>query len=121
MNWYIKVISNYTAFEGRARRKEFWMFFLINLIISAILQVIDFTVFGIDNELNPISTIYSLAVLLPNIAVSIRRMHDINKSGWYMLIPIYNIVLFATEGDRGENDFGSDPKEDESSNELLDR
>ena len=48
-------------------------------------------------------------------------MHDINKSGWYMLIPIYNIVLFATEGDRGENDFGSDPKEDESSNELLDR
>jgi uncharacterized membrane protein YhaH (DUF805 family) len=121
MNWYLKVLSNYTNFEGRARRKEYWMFFLISLIISVILQVLDFTFFGMDNELNPISTIYSLAVLLPNIAVSIRRMHDQNKSGWYILIPIYNIVLFATEGDSGENDYGSDPKEDESSNDLLDR
>ena len=121
MNWYIKVLRQYTDFEGRARRKEFWMFFLINLIITAILQTIDLTLFGMDNELNPISTIYSLAVLLPYIAVSIRRMHDQNKSGWYILIPIYNIVLFATEGDRGENDFGTDPKEDESSNDLLDR
>ncbi|MBU3659965.1 MAG: DUF805 domain-containing protein [Flavobacteriales bacterium] len=121
MNWYIKVLRNYTNFEGRARRQEFWMFFLINLIISAILQVIDFTFYGIENDLNPISTIYSLAVLLPNIGVCIRRMHDINKSGWYMLIPVYNIFLFATEGDSGENQYGSDPKEEESSNELLDR
>jgi len=120
MNWYIKVISNYTNFEGRARRKEYWMFFLINVIISAIFQVIDNTYFGMNNQLNPFGTIYSLAVLLPSIAVAIRRMHDINKSGWYILIPIYNIFLLATEGDHGENQYGQDPKENEHNGDLLD-
>lgn len=57
-----------------------------------------------------IQGLYSLAVLLPNIAVAIRRMHDVGKSGWYCLIPIYNIILAATDGEKGSNQYGEDPK-----------
>lgn len=113
MKWYLKVLKQYVDFEGRARRKEFWMFFLINLIISYTLQ---FTAVGMESPaLTILSTVYSLAVFLPYIAVSIRRMHDIGKSGWYILIPIYNLILFATEGDKGQNEYGPDPKGDGSS------
>lgn len=105
MNWYLKVLQNYTNFKGRARRQEYWMFFLINFIISIILGIID-EVLKIDF----LGNIYSLAVFLPSIAVAIRRAHDTNKSGWYILIPIYNIILMATEGDTTENEYGSDPK-----------
>ncbi len=108
-SYFTKVLKNYANFEGRARRAEYWYFVLYNLIIS----------FGIGFVGGMISlpwlgNIYSLAVLLPAIAVSIRRMHDINKSGWYILIPIYNIVLAATEGDKGSNQYGPDPKNPEA-------
>jgi len=109
MNWYLKVLKQYVDFNGRARRKEFWMFVLINMIISMIFNyigaAINFTLLG---------SIYSLAVLLPNIAVAIRRMHDIGKSGWFILIPIYNIILAATAGVEGENEYGPDPKAEET-------
>ena len=120
MKWYIKVIQNYANFEGRARRKEYWMFVLFNALISISIGFIDILILDKPDGLN-LSNIYSIALLIPSLAVGVRRMHDLDKSGWYMLIPIYNIVLFATEGDRGENEYGTDPKEDESSNELLDR
>ncbi|MEG1238028.1 MAG: DUF805 domain-containing protein [Flavobacterium sp.] len=108
LEMYKKVVmENYANFNGRARRREFWMFCLMNLIISFVIGF----VFGL---LAPkaafIANIYSLAVLVPSIAVAIRRMHDIGKSGWYILIPIYNIVLFATEGEKGSNQYGADPK-----------
>ena len=61
-----------------------------------------------------LGNLYSLAVLLPAIAVTIRRMHDVGKSGWYCLIPIYNIVLAATEGEKGANQYGPDPKNPEA-------
>jgi uncharacterized membrane protein YhaH (DUF805 family) len=116
MNWYLEVLKNYVNFSGRARRKEYWMFFLFNMIISIILNIIagaiDFALLG---------TLYSLAVLLPSIAVGVRRMHDTNRSGWYILIPIYNLVLACTEGDKGENEYGPDPKNEYSVNdEALD-
>lgn len=60
-----------------------------------------------------ISTVYSLAVLVPSIAVAVRRMHDVNKSGWFILIPIYNLILAVTEGDKGSNQYGPDPKNPE--------
>jgi uncharacterized membrane protein YhaH (DUF805 family) len=81
------------------------MFYLINTIISIAINVVGGVV-----ELPILGSIYSLAVLLPGIAVGVRRMHDINKSGWYLLIPIYNIVLLATNGDQGANEYGTDPK-----------
>lgn len=108
MNWYLDVLKKYAQFDGRARRKEFWMFTLINMLISIALGVVD----GIIGT--PIvGMVYSLGVLVPSIAVAIRRMHDIGKSGWFCLIPIYNIILAATEGQAGTNQYGPDPKNPE--------
>lgn len=110
MNWYLKVLQNYVTFDGRARRKEYWMFVLFNLIISIVINLIaGFMRFPL------LGTIYSLAVLLPSIAVGVRRMHDTGKSGWFILIPIYNLVLACTEGDQGDNEYGPDPKNEGSS------
>lgn len=112
MNWYIKVLKQYAVFNGRARRKEYWMFFLFNIIIVMILGFIE----GIAN-INPTSddsilaNIYKLAILIPSIAVGVRRMHDVGKSGWFLLIPIYNFILAVTDGDKGSNEYGADPKE----------
>lgn len=105
MNYFIAVLKKYAVFTGRARRSEFWYFVLFNAIISWVLSF----VFGLIG-LPIVSSLYSLAVLLPSIGVAIRRMHDINKSGWFILIPIYNIILWAQAGDQGENQYGPDPK-----------
>lgn len=112
IEWYKKVVfENYANFEGRARRKEYWMFFLANFIVSIILGfIVGFIAALTSPMLAPLANVYSLAVFIPSIAVAIRRMHDIGKSGWYILIPIYNIILLATEGDRGANEYGEDPK-----------
>lgn len=112
MNWYLTVIKNYATFSGRARRKEYWMFTLISTIISVILNIVDSSM---NSQL--IGGIYSLAVLLPSIAVGVRRMHDVGKSGWFILIPIYNLILACTDGDKGENEYGPDPKNQSSMND----
>lgn len=117
MNYYFKVLQNYAVFEGRARRSEYWYFVLFNFIVSMILAMIDVFVLN----MSVLQNIYALAVLLPTIGVTIRRMHDVGKSGWYMLIPIYNLILAVTEGDQGPNEYGPDPKAEFSSNpDLLD-
>lgn len=123
MNWYKKVLNQYTDFNGRARRKEFWMFVLFNIIFAIIAMTID-NIFGIANDLTgygPIYIIYSLAVLIPGLAVSVRRLHDIGKNGWMILIGfipligwIWLIVLFATDGKPGVNMYGPNPKEVQS-------
>lgn len=111
MNWYISVLKKYAQFSGRARRQEFWMFTLINLIITIALMVIGGVV-----GFPLLSSIYSLAVLLPSIGVGVRRLHDTNRSGWFMLlclIPLVNFVLIyflAIEGQKEENQYGPDPK-----------
>lgn|SRR5690554_4381 len=116
MNWYLKVLKQYADFNGRSRRKEYWMFVLINLIISWSLALLDYaagtSIFSI------VSTIYSLAIFVPALAVSVRRLHDIGKSGWYyllVLLPIIGwiwlIVLFATDSEAGPNKWGQNPKE----------
>lgn len=113
IEWYKKVVlENYANFNGRARRSEYWYFFLANFIASLVLGIVD-SVIGIQI----LSGLYSLAVLVPSIAVAVRRLHDINKSGWFLLVvfipligAIWLIVLFCTEGDRGQNQYGSDPK-----------
>ena len=120
MQWYIDVLKKYTVFSGRARRKEYWMFVLFNVIVSIILSIIDRIIgtdFGGSSTSGWLSTIYSLAVLLPTIGVGIRRMHDTNRSGWWILISlvpcigwIWYIVLAAQEGTAGDNNYGPDPK-----------
>ena len=111
MNWYLEVLRKYAVFSGRARRKEYWMFFLFNLIITFVLGFIEGIV-GIAPEIDQsvLVTIYQLAVLIPSIAVGVRRMHDTDHSGWWLLVPIVNLVFAVSEGTRGDNRFGSDPK-----------
>ena len=112
VQWYLKVVKeNYANFSGRARRSEFWYFMLVNFIISAILAVID-SVTGIGF----LAAIYGLAVLVPSIAVGVRRLHDIDKETIMIIlafIPVVNfyvIYLWTIEGVRGPNKFGPDPK-----------
>ena len=105
MNYFITVLSKYATFTGRARRAEYWYFALFSTIISIVLGFIG----GLIN-FPALSTVYTLAVLLPSIAVGVRRMHDVGKSGWFILIPIYNIILACTAGDTGPNEYGEDPK-----------
>lgn len=112
MNWYFEVLKKYGAFNGRARRSEYWYFFLFNLIASFSLGIIDGLIGTFDEAsgLGLIGSVYSLAVLVPSIAVGVRRMHDVGKSGWFLLIPIYNLILAVTAGEVGENEYGPDPK-----------
>jgi len=110
MNYYFEVLKKYAVFSGRARRKEYWTFVLFNFIIGLVLG---FTKAIHGSNVSLLITIYQLAILIPSIAVGVRRMHDVNKSGWYLLIPIYNLVLTLTDGTRGDNKYGPDPKEGE--------
>lgn len=113
MNWYVKVLREYATFEGRARREEYWMFILfqiIFLIAAAILDVIIGTP-GI------FYFIYILATMLPSLAVAVRRLHDVGRSGWYYFIgaiplvgPILLLVWFCTDSDYGPNKWGENPK-----------
>ncbi|TJZ62288.1 DUF805 domain-containing protein [Sphingobacterium olei] len=130
MEWYLKVVrDNYANFNGRARRKEYWMFTLVNFIIgSVILRTID-QLFGLTfggeglpwySQNGILSTVYSLAVLIPGLAVSVRRLHDTGRSGWNFLWVftcigiIYVLYLAILEGDHGHNEYGADPKGDEN-------
>lgn len=105
MNYYFAAFQKYAQFNGRSRRSEYWYFGLFSTIISLILNLV-----GMAIKMPLISTVYSIGVILPSIAVGVRRMHDVNKSGWFILVPIYNLILFCTDGTPGENEYGDDPK-----------
>ncbi len=120
MNWYLAVLKNYAVFSGRARRKEYWMFVLFNMIFAIVAMILD-NVLGIAMEgigYGPIYGLYVLAMLIPSIAVGVRRLHDVGKSGWFMfiaLIPIVGaiwlLILVCTDGIAGSNEYGANPKE----------
>lgn len=112
MNYYTDVLKKYAVFEGRARRSEYWYFLLFNLIASIIIGVI-----GGMLDFKQLASIYSLAVLVPSIAVTVRRLHDTNHSGlWFLigLIPIIGwivlLILTIRDGDAGPNRYGPNPK-----------
>ncbi|MDX7989048.1 DUF805 domain-containing protein [Xenorhabdus sp. 12] len=114
MNWYLNVLKNYATFSGRARRKEYWMFYLFNIIMILALTLVGSI---IDESLGVVFYgIYVIATLIPSLAVTVRRLHDTNRSGWWFLlvfVPIAGIAVFVftlLEGTQGDNDFGSDPK-----------
>ncbi|MFC0676549.1 DUF805 domain-containing protein [Lysobacter korlensis] len=119
MDWYLKVLKQYFDFSGRARRKEYWMFLLFSVIVSIVLGIVDvmagLTMLG--GTMGTLGSIYALAIIIPSLAVGARRLHDIDRSGWWMLIgliPVIGfivlIVWYASEGTRGDNRFGADPK-----------
>ncbi|MFT5918044.1 MAG: uncharacterized membrane protein YhaH (DUF805 family) [Bacteroidia bacterium] len=109
------VRDNFANFEGRARRKEYWMFYLFNILVYIVLG-------GLGAALESslfmgLVGLFGLVVLVPSIAVGVRRMHDIGKSGWYLMVTfiplvgtIWLLVLLVTEGEIGENIYGEDPK-----------
>jgi uncharacterized membrane protein YhaH (DUF805 family) len=93
------------------------MFALATTLISIPLNYI--LPLAVSPKLALLGTFYGFAVLIPSFAVGVRRMHDIGKSGWYIIIPIYNLILACTEGDQGTNEYGPDPKNDfEEINEI---
>ncbi len=108
-NYFVKVLKNYATFEGRARRSEYWYFVLFSIIISIALIFVDG---ALGSEIGIVGLVFSLGTLIPSIAVAVRRMHDVGKSGWYILIPIYNLILACTNGQTGSNEYGEDPKGD---------
>lgn len=118
MNWYLKVIKeHYLDFKGRARRQEYWMFVLISTIISITLTLIDNFAGLMYASSGLLSSVYSLLVLIPYIAVTVRRLHDAGKSGWYyllVLLPIIGwiwlIVLLCKDSEHGVNKWGDNPK-----------
>ena len=120
MNWYLKVLQNYAVFSGRARRKEYWMFVLFNIIFGIAAVILD-NVLGTaikDLGYGLFYFLYALAVLIPSLAVGARRLHDVGKSGWFLLIAlipiigaIWLLVLLCTGGNAGENEYGPNPKE----------
>ena len=120
MNWYLHVLKNYATFSGRARRKEYWMFFLISALISIVLTLLDILLgtYSMEYEAGLFSGLYSLLILIPSIAVVVRRLHDTDRSGWWILISLIPligvIVLFVfmcLDSQPGTNRFGANPKE----------
>ncbi|MEU4271717.1 DUF805 domain-containing protein [Streptomyces sp. NPDC026092] len=113
MNWYLDVLKKYAVFTGRARRQEYWMFVLFNILALIIVAVIDFAI----GTYPLLYAIYALAVLLPGLGVTVRRLHDTGRSGWWILINlvplvggIILIVFLATEGNQTDNAYGPNPK-----------
>ena len=113
MNWYIEVLKKYAVFSGRARRKEYWMFVLFYIIFGIILGIIE----GIIGISGILTGLYCLALLIPSIAVSVRRLHDIGRTGWWVLICLVPIVgsivlliFMLLDSQPGDNQYGPFPK-----------
>jgi uncharacterized membrane protein YhaH (DUF805 family) len=115
LSWYLMVLKKYAVFSGRARRKEYWIFTLFNIIFFIVTVILHN--FFIDVGYDNLSILYNLAVLIPQLAVSVRRLHDVGKSGWMLLIAlipfgaIWLLVLMVTDSTLGENKYGPNPKE----------
>jgi uncharacterized membrane protein YhaH (DUF805 family) len=119
MNWYFQVLKKYAVFGGRARRKEYWYFVLFNILISIVLAIIDRVAgtLSASGGIGLLGGLYMLAVLIPGLAVSVRRLHDTNRSGWWFLIvlvpligAIVLLVFFVQDSQPSENQYGPNPK-----------
>ncbi|MCU0376541.1 MAG: DUF805 domain-containing protein [Chitinophagaceae bacterium] len=123
MKWYLKVLKDFGNFRGRARRSEYWYFALFNFIFAIVAMLLDnligttFDIEGVPIPYGYIYLLYVLAVFIPGLAVAVRRLHDVGKSGWFLLIvlipligAIWLLVLYFTEGQPGENKWGPNPK-----------
>jgi len=117
MHWYFDVMKKYSAFQGRASRQEYLMFAASNLIIALVLG----TLLGFVLQLagmasksseaaNVFTLVYEVVVFVPSMALAVRRMHDTDHRGWWMLVPIFNFGLIFSRGRQGENRFGPAPR-----------
>ena len=119
MNWYLQALKKYAVFSGRARRKEYWYFTLINLLIIFALVIVDLIAgtFNQQYNLGLFTTIYYLAIIIPSFAVLVRRLHDGGRSGWWILLglipligPIVLFIFCMFDSDHGKNQYGTRPK-----------
>jgi len=118
MSWYLEALKNYAVFSGRSRRKEYWYFVLFNAVVGLVLSGLDALLgtFSSSANVGLLSGIYALAII-PTLAVSVRRLHDIDRTGWWVLIHLVPVIgsvvllVFAVlDSTPGENRFGSNPK-----------
>lgn len=119
MDWYLKALKSYTKFDGRSQRMEYWYFFLVNIVILVILYFID-SMTGMVNAASGygiLSGVYALAVLLPGIAVAVRRFHDTNRTGWWVLVALIPLIgglilicFMVLDSDPETNKYGPNPK-----------
>jgi len=119
MSWYVKVLKNYAVFTGRAQRMEYWMFTLFNVLAVIVLLAIGAALSDPENGAGfSIAVIYYVGTIIPTVALTVRRLHDIGRSGWWMLIafvPLASIVLvifMCMDSQQGSNDYGPNPKGD---------
>ena len=114
IEYYILAFQKYGQFNGRATRNEYWWFYLVNIAVTLLLTIID-SVFSIPLTL--LSTIYLFASIIPSLSIQVRRLHDVDKSGWYMLLNfviiigwIWLLVLNILDSTPGDNKYGQNPK-----------
>jgi len=117
------VFSNYATFSGRARRSEYWFFSLFNVLASVVMSVL---VIATEGKLSFISVIWSLAMVIPGLAVTVRRLHDVGKSGWYILmalIPLVGVIILlvaeVSDSQPGNNAYGPNPKGIDNNNQQM--
>jgi len=116
MDSYTKAFKNYAVFSGRTTRKDYWMFVLINFLVSVAIQsIFPSTQFGgnVNNQINILASLYSLAVFIPGLAILFRRLHDTGRSGWWILISLIpiagwiTIIVFAAlKSEDKDNEYG---------------
>ena len=120
MSWYLAVLKKYAVFNGRARRKEYWYFVLFHTVIFIVLTLMDIMIgtYSYEDDVGLLSGLYALGVLIPSIAVIVRRLHDIDRNGWWLLIaliPIVGIIVLLVfmvlDSKTGENRYGPNPKD----------
>ncbi len=117
MKWYLEVWRKYAVFAGRAGRREYWWFFLFNLVFSLALGLVEIVTGCFGAGIGLLSVLYSLAVFVPSLAVTVRRLHDTGRCGWWVLvglIPFVGVVVLLVfmvrDGAPGENRYGPNPK-----------
>jgi uncharacterized membrane protein YhaH (DUF805 family) len=107
----LQPLKKYADFKGRARRKEYWYFVLICFLVNFVVGFIGgFLGSGVQMLTGVITLLFALGTIIPSIAVGVRRMHDTDRSGWWILLPIVNLVFLCIDGQQGSNRFGDDPK-----------
>ena len=119
MNWFFEALRKFAKFSGRSRRSEYWYFTLVYLILAIILSVLDMAT-GLYDEsigIGVLSAIFAIAMILPSLSVSVRRLHDTNRSGWWLLIAlvpllgaIVLLIFMVLDSEAGANRFGPNPK-----------
>mgnify|MGYP006288351715 CR=1 FL=1 len=119
MSWFLAVLRQYATLRGRARRKEYWMYLLVYVGLYILLMLVDALTgtFDLESERGLLSGLFMLGTVVPSIAVAVRRLHDIDRSGWWLLLGLVPLVgqivllyFLIQEGDEGDNTYGPDPK-----------